>query len=315
MRQPIRLAHNQSDNGTQIGKEPTKWFLKKKLSLWIAIAAAIGLLCTGIADLRGTWDASSWVVLSGLIVAVLAQVLQALVSSKRESEISELTVKVRTARTDGMRDAFAELRRGLHELNEINRSGWTLEKSTGFQTRLVDLTYRVLDAMGVPEARACFYTSLTSEVAPGSTTDSANVQVLKSFYHSGASSRRSPSEEHHRNSDPYKMFALLKDPRPDVIPRRKNVSVEHKGWRSAIRVGVIGIAGAGKSRKVAWGVLTADSTKEYAFDETSGVVLQLTADLIVLARTAETQLPDVRSLVKLRHRIDIAERSSQEKGG
>lgn len=308
------MGNKKSEPQDPISQDPQKWFLKSKLSTGLAIVTGLGIVGTGIADLQGEWTGVSWIVLVGLGLTVLAVIFQAVISAKRENEISALSAKVKTARADGMQDAFAELRRGLHELNDINRSGWTPEKSKGFQTRLVDLTFRVLDSMGVPEVRACFYTSLTSEVQPGLSYEPANVQVLRSFYHSGASSRRSPSEEHRRDNDAYKMFGLLKDPRPNIIPRRKSIAEDHKGWKSAIRVGVVGIGGANSSRKIAWGVLTADSTSVDAFNGSSGVVLELMADLIVLARTAETQIPDVRSLKKLRQRIDAAEHDSQEKG-
>lgn len=273
-----------------LGMPNVAWWAKPVTSILIAAAGALAVLVSGLSRLLGSehQDIANVMLTIGIIVVFVCTISQVAISVGKDKKLSKLTAQVRTAKAEGIEEAMAEVRREIQHLAKLSGRGWNVERSENFQERVVELAYKLLNSVGTPKARVCFFIAMAPEVKPGPTQNEANIQSLASFHHCADSGRHAPKGEHSRSDDKHGMFKLLKDDRADVIDRRKNIPDDHTGWRSAVRVGVIGKSVGSKSKHVPWGVLTADSTEFDAFPQPSVVILELIADLIVMARTAES---------------------------
>lgn len=264
--------------------------------MWLSILSGVAFIAAGAVDYLAEWDEAWILTLAGLIVAALCLIFQAAISIAKEKTVGQLQDEMHSATAVGMGKAFAELSQDLKAITRIHQRGWTPERSEEFQTRVVEMACRALKDSGIKMPRVSFYVAAAVEIQPGEDQDQANIQVLHAFHSAHGPGRRDPSQAHQRESDEHKMFGLLKDPRPSHVKSRKNLPPDYEGRRSALRVGVVGNLWMEPKKQVPWGVLTADSTETYAFEDTSEAILGAIADLLILARTAESSAPDVSRL-------------------
>ncbi len=277
----------------------TPWWARRAVGIVVVAVSAVGALCTGASRIWVSTDPglANTLLWTGLVSVAVCVILQAVITAAKDKTVEALTAKISTAKAAGIQEALAEVRREIQYLAKVSGRGWTPEGSEDFQVQVVELATRLLNSAGIPSVRVCFFIAATPEVQPGASTADANIQALTSFHHSAMPGRHAPTGEHLRTNDKYGMFKLLKDDRISHVKKRTRVPKDHPGWRSAVRVGVIGRS-ANRKKTVPWGVLTADSLEEYAFPESSDSILELAAALIVMARTAESaSSPDVEQLL------------------
>ncbi|MCB5275616.1 hypothetical protein BJG92_03167 [Arthrobacter sp. SO5] len=276
------------------------WWARRTVGIVVVIVSACGAICSGASRIWVNADPTLanvllWV---GLVSVALCVILQGVITAAKDKTVEALVAKVDTAKAIGIQEALAEVRREIQYLAKVSGRGWTPEGSEDFQVQVVELAARLLNSAGIPSVRVCFFIAATPEVQPGTSTSDANIQALTSFHHSAMPGRHAPTVEHLRTNDKYGMFKLLKDGRISHVKKRTRVPKDHPGWRSAVRVGVIGRS-PNRNKSVPWGVLTADSLEEYAFPESSDAILELVAALIVMARTAESATkPDVEQFLE-----------------
>lgn len=266
------------------------WWARRAVGITVVAISALGAICTGasriwVVSVPGLANTLLW---AGLISVASCVILQSVITAAKDRTVEALTVKINTAKAVGVQEALAEIRREIQYLAKLSGRGWTPEGSEDFQVQVVELATRLLNSVGIPTVRVCFFSAAISEIQPGSTPSGANIKTLRAFHHSAMPGRHAPTGEHSRDNDKYGMFKLLKDGRISHVKKRTRVPKDHAGWRSAVRVGVIGRSLSNSSKSVPWGVLTADSLEEHAFPESSEAILELVAALIVMARTAES---------------------------
>lgn len=270
-----------TEASTPAPQRPPAWWLRDTAKLVYSIAAAAaGAILTGLQFLPDVrWLASwrGWATLVLFVVLLASSVLLVVVSAKDARDAGSLREQAAAGRELGYREAAAKLRRHIAKMRTRIASGVGPESADELRDSSIDVAQELMVGVGVLDARVSYYTPSAGEQEPGAESGDG-YSALTWAYSSFKDGRHNPKSDHIRNKGTAKMFQAMTASAP-VLRKRSVRGGGH--WQTALFMGVR----VGERPR---GLVCADSLRRNAFPPAAHDLVQLIAELLLLAEFATT---------------------------
>lgn len=269
------------------GAPAISWWASGRARAWCsALAAACGALLTGLQLVADDWwerhkDAwfapTRWWVTVGLFaIFLVTSIWMVIASARATSDTKKLRQFAEDERKRGYREASSKIRRNISKLRGRMARGVSPEDADELRELILDTACELFVGIGTRDVRVTYYQPLSGEQLPGK-NGGEDYTVLACLHSSFGEGRHQPQSELHRSDDTSDIFDAV----TASAPLRKTRDIASGHWTSSVFMGM-------RVSKEPRGLVCADSLQADAFPPAADDVVQLVAELLLMAEAATT---------------------------